>query len=512
MSEELHWQPVLEEALQLSRKAVANDSAVKYGLAIDFYDKSILALDEVLLSIPDGTAEYRHILQIRERYDNRIELLRVSELRRNDGFVASLFGSSNSNANSQRLAFCPLTDEEMNERKLAAEPAPSSLLLMPYWILRSISTTMTHGGFLNKRLFIPLVMWHQVGVRFAGIAVKTHAFKNMCACVTEHVLPLKQVCNLNFSSRSSGSSSSSSDRRYGVESAVVSPQSQFGGKCNVSNLKYNLESSNVPLEEISLESVHSIYVSFVSAYADICVIQNTLAKSFPYILEVDDVNADRNRSNAAGKSSNHHAASTSSWIGGGGDTQRGASLTPIAQTERETGFLARASGVLGRAGNIFSIGASSITKNVRKIAEVGISRINAIHAKTTAEEMFMYVSTATALADQCQLFQTWYLYLDDVRNALLNVSERDTAADIDDVDAAACDGNGKGTYTGAASSGEGRDNMHVHVVAMLESIMAILLHITRSIKDSMCEILLRDIQELHASYMQGLQSSIITED
>jgi hypothetical protein len=46
---------------------------------------------------------------------------------------------------------------------------------------------------------------------------------------------------------------------------------------------------------------------------------------------------------------------------------------------------------------------------------------------------------------------------------------------------------------------------------MLESIMATLLHITRSIKDSMCEILLRDIQELHTSYMNAAQASISEE-
>ena len=478
---QVHWHVVLSEALELARSGVAHDNDLKYKDAIDAYDKTLITLDEVLLSIPPGTNEYMHILQIREGYDNRMEALRESEMRKSEGLVATLFGGNNGNANSpQRLTFCPLTDAEMNDYKAAAEPAPSSLLLMPYWILRGIGATITHGGFLNNRIFIPQLMWHQVGARFSGIAVKAAAFKNMCACITEHVVPLKQVCRLDEE-----------------DEKDTDKDNDGNGNC-----KYGIAPSDVRIENISLESVHTLHLSFIAVHTEICGVQNTLAKSFPYIPEIEDPNGDKNRSGY------------SSANGNNGLSKRIPSPSPVisSEKEKETSFLARASGVIGRAGNIFSTGASSLIKNVRKTAEVGMSRINAIHSKATQEEMFMYVSTATAVVDLCQLFQCWYLYLDDVRSELLNMNTCGGSSNDDhDSDAAESSSQGRERDSACAVAAAQGSPERVHVVAMLESTMATLLHITRRIKDTMCEIMLRDIQELHTQYLHAVQASISEE-
>ncbi|KXL44879.1 MAG: hypothetical protein FE78DRAFT_414899 [Acidomyces sp. 'richmondensis'] len=54
------------------------------------------------------------------------------------------------------------------------EPCPDSFLLRPFWLMRAISSTLTHpkGGFLTTRLFVPREVWHTRGVKLKSLEDK----------------------------------------------------------------------------------------------------------------------------------------------------------------------------------------------------------------------------------------------------------------------------------------------------------------------------------------------------
>lgn len=54
------------------------------------------------------------------------------------------------------------------------EPCPESFFLRPFWLMRAISSTLTHpkGGFLTTRMFVPREVWHTRGVKLKSIEDK----------------------------------------------------------------------------------------------------------------------------------------------------------------------------------------------------------------------------------------------------------------------------------------------------------------------------------------------------
>lgn len=54
------------------------------------------------------------------------------------------------------------------------EPCPESFLLRPFWLMRNISSTITHpkGGFLTTRLFVPREVWLTKGVKLKSVEEK----------------------------------------------------------------------------------------------------------------------------------------------------------------------------------------------------------------------------------------------------------------------------------------------------------------------------------------------------
>ena len=54
------------------------------------------------------------------------------------------------------------------------EPCPESFLLRPFWLMRSIASTLTHakGGFLTTRLFVPREVWLTRGVKLKSVEDK----------------------------------------------------------------------------------------------------------------------------------------------------------------------------------------------------------------------------------------------------------------------------------------------------------------------------------------------------
>ncbi|KAK5718847.1 hypothetical protein LTR17_015612 [Elasticomyces elasticus] len=57
---------------------------------------------------------------------------------------------------------------------LGLEPCPESFLLRPFWLMRSIASTLTHpkGGFLTTRVFVPREVWQTRGVKLKSVEDK----------------------------------------------------------------------------------------------------------------------------------------------------------------------------------------------------------------------------------------------------------------------------------------------------------------------------------------------------
>ncbi|WPH00161.1 Hypothetical protein R9X50_00298400 [Acrodontium crateriforme] len=54
------------------------------------------------------------------------------------------------------------------------EPCPESFLLRPFWLMRSMGSTITHpkGGFMSEKLFVPREVWQTRGVKLKSVEEK----------------------------------------------------------------------------------------------------------------------------------------------------------------------------------------------------------------------------------------------------------------------------------------------------------------------------------------------------
>ena len=70
---------ITEEAIKLAEAACQLDKAnISLG-AIDYYDRALLSIDEVLNKLPAESSEWKKLLAIRNQYDERMEYLREYE-------------------------------------------------------------------------------------------------------------------------------------------------------------------------------------------------------------------------------------------------------------------------------------------------------------------------------------------------------------------------------------------------------------------------------------------------
>lgn len=135
-------------ALELATFAVHFDAMQQTVSAIDYYDKSILHLDEVLNKLPVSSKEWASIVQLRIKYDERMETLRDME---NSKFELSSFQLVSADSSSKRAAKTSrrkrqsLVDFEEDGRLMDVEtlqvvspfmPPPSSIMQRPYWQMK----------------------------------------------------------------------------------------------------------------------------------------------------------------------------------------------------------------------------------------------------------------------------------------------------------------------------------------------------------------------------------------
>ena len=108
-------------------------------------------------------------------------------------------------------------------------------------------------------------------------------------------------------------------------------------------------------------------------------------------------------------------------------------------------------------------------KNVKKLAEVGISRINAsVSSKISVQELRVYTAMIVDVADGVQVYDAWFTYFEVLRNHLL-------------------DGND-------VSRPEA-------LLEVTESALANLLLVSKFMKEVLTQMLLRELEDLLESYV-----------
>ncbi|CAG8520649.1 5887_t:CDS:2, partial [Ambispora leptoticha] len=63
------------------------------------------------------------------------------------------------------------------------EPPPTDVHLRPFWLMRTLERTMTTGGYLTKKLFVPNNMWVQANVKLASVETKVSSCELIHNCL-----------------------------------------------------------------------------------------------------------------------------------------------------------------------------------------------------------------------------------------------------------------------------------------------------------------------------------------
>lgn len=222
------------EAIDLANAAVYFDKNDNIPCAIDYYDKAILNIDEVLGKLKPLSSEWKILFNIRGQYDERIELLREVIAPKYDFSSMGLNSSEPKKkiTTSKRLPFEEI--ESILEQKISKdqeiEDPPSEDVLLPFWLLRLFRRTIDNGCFITSSIFVPRIIWTQSNIKFSGLTTKTQAYQHILGLISEHLLPLQ-----------------------------------------------------MSIDKDSVEHLHSAFRSFADS---MIALQNQLSKPFPFIKEI----------------------------------------------------------------------------------------------------------------------------------------------------------------------------------------------------------------------------------
>ncbi len=204
-----------QEAFDLATAACHFDKQENYVGAYDYYDKCILNIDEVMSKLPRTSRQWMELMQIRIRYDDRMEQIKEMENVYNqknsffarggnesspspatpnaDGTMSSPTTTSSKSWKSrakyrlkQQYDEYNFTEMDIEHEYIFHEPPPSQLELI-YWQLKNIKRTIETGGYLTKEIFIPKNVWTQADVKFSGVSNKMNAFEMIVKLITTYV-------------------------------------------------------------------------------------------------------------------------------------------------------------------------------------------------------------------------------------------------------------------------------------------------------------------------------------
>jgi hypothetical protein len=195
---------------------------------------------------------------------------------------------------------------------------------------------------------------------------------------------------------------------------------------------------NLSFGDKTIMNLERIHLAFESLETELLVAQNDLAKPFPFVQEV--IITDE---------------------------------TSSGEKSTKTGGGARLmSGVMGALG--------SFGKSVRKMAEVGYSRLGAITSRATEEEAAAYSEVILTMCDKCQLMTKWFDWcLEDVQALTETTRDNPKAASVES---------------------QSRE-------PLLRRILAIQMNVAAFFQETVCQLLLRDVDQLLLRYMRKMRKS-----
>lgn len=71
------------------------------------------------------------------------------------------------------------------------EAPPQDRRCVSYWLMRVIRTTILSGGFISSDVYVPKVVWTQVGAKFHALGAKVSALEHLMILLTTQVFPLE---------------------------------------------------------------------------------------------------------------------------------------------------------------------------------------------------------------------------------------------------------------------------------------------------------------------------------
>jgi hypothetical protein len=177
-----------QEALKLASAACHFDKVQNFIGACDYYDKCLLNIDEVLNKLAPNSDEWKQLLIIRSKYDDRMEFLRENESGKFSLLKSDAKAVSTKRSPRKRIHFSDDSYTVDNTgQSTSIESQPENHAEIPYWQLRNINRTIQDGGFLTNNVFIHKKIWSQTGTKFSGVTAKTAAFEIILQCILNNV-------------------------------------------------------------------------------------------------------------------------------------------------------------------------------------------------------------------------------------------------------------------------------------------------------------------------------------
>ena len=195
---------LLQESLHLAKTSCHFDSTHNYVGACDYYDKTIITIDDVMKMIPINSKEWIKLLNLRTKYDERLELLRYFMLTQsstgtllspvilnsNDSNISGSNNNNNNGNSNYNHTVIHRRNAEFHEIDLSnysIPDLPNQSILTPYWVLSNIKQIIEHGGFITTDIFCPHNIWYQQDLKFSGISTKTAAFEIIIKLITNQI-------------------------------------------------------------------------------------------------------------------------------------------------------------------------------------------------------------------------------------------------------------------------------------------------------------------------------------
>lgn len=142
-------------SLTKAQEAVQADHDGNYRKAVELYKESILKLDaHVLVCVSDEERE--KLIEIMTNYTNRVDLILTN--------IPEIASHDSKNAEFEFQESLPIGS--------LPEAPPVNVLFRPYWLMKLLAQTMTRGGYMTAKLYVPKNVWFQLGAKFTAIETK----------------------------------------------------------------------------------------------------------------------------------------------------------------------------------------------------------------------------------------------------------------------------------------------------------------------------------------------------